>query len=64
MNNFVILNRQSIKGVLDSKRTIDNNIIVFNTEEYSLRDLEPIRDKLDQMLEQHKDILTKNKRSD
>ena len=64
MNNFVILNRQSIKGVLDSKRTIDNNIIVFNTIEYSLRDLEPIREKLNQMLEQYGNILTKNKRSD
>lgn len=45
-NQFVILNRQSVRGLLDSKKSIDNNVIVFNTDEYSLKDLEPIREKL------------------
>ena len=51
---FVILNKQSVRGLLDNKKSIDNNCIIFNSDLYRLCDLEPIRDELEKIYEKFK----------
>ncbi len=50
MTKFAILNKITVKGILESKNIHDNNVLIVNTSMYKRVDLEKLRTELEKKL--------------